>query len=122
MWISCDKCEKWNHPDCEIEYGKDEVYREAARELRRREIAEAEKMVAQESGAAEESKDPQPDLPDPKYYCVTCRKEQLNLAKQASKKSGKGKSASKGKNTVSKQQSMTSLGSKKQSGMSPEQR
>ena len=29
-WINCDGCDTWNHPDCEIELGKDAFYREAA--------------------------------------------------------------------------------------------
>ena len=32
LWISCDneKCQKWNHPDCEIKHGKDPEYKAAA--------------------------------------------------------------------------------------------
>ena len=35
LWMSCDRCEKWNHPDCEAEYGKDPYYKAAAIESRR---------------------------------------------------------------------------------------
>ena len=35
LWMCCDKCEKWNHPDCEIKYGKDPEYRAAAAESKR---------------------------------------------------------------------------------------
>jgi len=41
LWMSCDKCEKWNHPDCEIKYGKDPEYRAAAEESKRQQDEEA---------------------------------------------------------------------------------
>ena len=38
MWMCCDRCEKWNHPDCEIKYGKDPKYIEAAKQLKDQEL------------------------------------------------------------------------------------
>ena len=34
LWMSCDneECLKWNHPDCEIEYGQDPEFAAAAQE------------------------------------------------------------------------------------------
>ena len=59
MWISCDKCEKWVHPDCEIEHGKDSAFRDAAIELKRLSIQDAEKE-AQRAALIAEGKDPGP--------------------------------------------------------------
>ena len=44
LWMSCDnmKCQKWNHPDCEIKYGKDPEYRAAALESKRQQQEEDE--------------------------------------------------------------------------------
>ena len=30
LWIDCDRCEKWNHPECEIKYGSDPQFKAAA--------------------------------------------------------------------------------------------
>jgi len=48
MWISCDRCQKWNHPDCEIECGEEQDYREAARELKRLTLEEEAALLAAE--------------------------------------------------------------------------
>ena len=47
LWMSCDNedCLKWNHPDCEIEYGKDPEYAAAAQESKRQQQEEDELMA-----------------------------------------------------------------------------
>ena len=45
-WISCDRCEKWTHPDCEILHGKDPKYKEAAEKLKAEVLAEQEAELA----------------------------------------------------------------------------
>ena len=42
LWMSCDKCEKWNHPDCEIKFGKDAEYQSAAVESKRQQDEEVQ--------------------------------------------------------------------------------
>ena len=51
--MSCDKCEKWNHPDCEIKYGKDPEYRAAEEKRRADEAAEAQRVRAAKERKAE---------------------------------------------------------------------
>ena len=47
LWMSCDndKCLKWNHPDCEIKFGEDLEYVEAAKESKRLQEEEDEQLL-----------------------------------------------------------------------------
>ena len=54
MWMCCDLCEKWNHPDCEIEYGTDEVYKAAAILLK----SEANEEAQRRDSLADQANDP----------------------------------------------------------------
>jgi hypothetical protein len=95
MWISCDgkNCGKWNHPDCEIEYGEDENMKFAASKLKQAQEEEAleeeNKMLDQtgrsqnsskdnsasnDKGRLESSSKKEPEEPEPTYYCLKCRK------------------------------------------------
>ena len=96
MWISCDRCQKWNHPDCEIDLGEDEQYREAARELKRLTLEEEAAFLAAEAKAKQDiemtkngdenadqlkklnstespAKPAESPQEDPLYYCLACR-------------------------------------------------
>ena len=59
-WIQCEKCNKWNHTDCEVENGKDKDMREIVKEFSRKQTLEDEA-------------NPVEDDDDPPYYCVKCR-------------------------------------------------
>lgn len=49
-------CKKWNHPDCEIEFGTDPEYKEAAIEIKRQEELENEQMMNESGGQNDEMK------------------------------------------------------------------
>jgi len=46
-------CKKWNHPDCEIEFGTDPEYKEAAIEIKRQEELENEQIMKESGGQNE---------------------------------------------------------------------
>ena len=91
MWMSCDRCDKWNHPTCEAEYGTDPAYQAAAVEsikLTKEEEAAADlnaekekTMVGSSSPAnqAEEVVKPtespvkESEVEEAPYYCIACR-------------------------------------------------
>jgi len=74
MWVCCDVCDKWNHPDCEIEHGEDEQYRVAAAELKQNELDEAKQLELGEQPGLELSETSNPEKPQTEYLCVKCRK------------------------------------------------
>lgn len=98
-WISCDRCQKWNHPDCEIAHGKQEKYRAAAQESKHLAALEKEeetkiyelkerrkqgiskstltdeqvRKLDEEIAKHEESKRRIEAIVEAAYYCIDCR-------------------------------------------------
>lgn len=72
--MCCDVCDKWNHPDCEIEHGEDEQYRVAAAELKQKELDEAKQLENGEQPGLELSDPEAAEKADAEYKCVKCRK------------------------------------------------
>ena len=72
--MCCDVCDKWNHPDCEIEHGEDEQYRVAAAELKQKELDEAKQLENGEQPGLELSDPEAAEKAENEYTCVKCRK------------------------------------------------
>lgn len=122
-------CKKWNHPDCEIEFGTDPEYKEAAIEIKRQEELENEQMMNESGGQNDEMKNaedsavvkepltkmiittetpPKPqqsEVEEALYYCLLCRKIPKQPAKKSimsKKNAAKAKAAANKKNALAK--------------------
>ena len=126
-WVACNSCDKWNHPDCEIEYGTDPVYREAAMEIKRQEELEAARELEsygqnQDNTGKDTAMHEQPPARETKmiittespdknrdsepeevvYYCLACRGSPKQKANCTKKGQAAKKNASKAKAAASK--------------------
>lgn len=139
-------CKKWNHPDCEIEFGTDPEYKEAAIEIKRQEELENEQIMKESGGQNEQMKNaedlavvqqpltkmiittetpPKPresDVEEALYYCLQCRETLKQPAKKTTmskKNAAKAKAAANKKNALAKAAAQQNNKDKKQIVSSP---
>jgi hypothetical protein len=70
MWIGCDSCDHWNHPQCEVDQGPDPDYKAAALES----IQKGQKAEPDSNGDTEMQKPDEEEEDGKPYLCMKCRK------------------------------------------------
>ena len=45
MWVDCELCQKWNHPQCEVKYGTDAANKAAAIQIIKEEEEENQMLI-----------------------------------------------------------------------------